>query len=82
MSNKQAQKIADWDLEDYFPNGDVFQEFLEMFGDATEDEVVDMLERANEFAEDHNIPLTFMSVDMNAEPDQFVWEVIVDKGAK
>jgi hypothetical protein len=77
MSNKQVQKITDWDLEDYFDDDEQFQEFLEMFEREYDKELI--VREANAFAEEHDLPLQFVSVDLEAEPDQFVWEVIVDE---
>jgi hypothetical protein len=77
LNMSQVQQITDWDLEQYFPDEEVFQEFLEMFsGDSDEDEIV---ERANNFAKKHNVPLKFVDVEIenDVSDDEFLWDVIV-----
>jgi|SRR5476651_2300644 len=79
MVNKQVQSLRDDELEQYFPTDRVFQEFLELFSDFTEEEIDEVITQANNFALDHNVPLKFVEVDMFNEdhPDGFLWEVIV-----
>jgi len=72
----KIRKIADWDLEDYFPNDNLFQEFLELFEREYDTDYI--TRTANEFMEEHGILLKFAGVDLKSNPDQFEWYRIID----